>query len=121
MNVGELEKILPPVKDWEACTPKSIRDKDAFFKELELILKQGYAVDDEEYDHDVKCVGAAIRDYTKRVVAGISISGPSFRLTDKQIKERIAPAVQQAAAEISRRLGYEVTLHIEEKTAGTPI
>jgi DNA-binding IclR family transcriptional regulator len=118
MNHGELEKILPPVKEWEACTPKSIRNKDVFFKELEKIIEQGYAIDDEEYDHDVKCVGAAIRDYTKRVVAGISVSGPSFRLTDSNIKNRVAPAVQQAAAEISRRLGYEVTLHIEEKSTG---
>ena len=118
MNLGELEKILPPIKEWEACTPKSIRDKDVFFKELEQILEQGYAVDNEEYDHDVKCVGAAIRDYTKRVVAGISVSGPSFRLTDSNIKDVVAPAVQRAAAEISRRLGYEVTLHIEEKSSG---
>ena len=121
MNVGELEKILPPAKEWHACTPKSIRDKNVFFKELELINQQGYAVDNEEYDLDVKCVGAAIRDYTKRVVAGISISGPSFRLTDSNIKDKVAPAVQKAATEISRRLGYEVTLHIEEKSAGKPV
>ncbi len=118
MNTGELEKILPSVKNWEARTPKSIQDKDVFFKELELIQERGFAIDDEEYDHDVKCVGAAIRDYTKRVVAGISVSGPSFRLTDECIQDKVAPAVKQAAAEISRRLGYEVTLNIEEKSAG---
>ena len=117
MNLGELEKILPSDKNWEACTPKSIKDKESFLRELEVIREQGYAVDDEEYDLDVKCVGAAIRDYTKRVVAGISVSGPSFRLTDEYIKEKVAPMVKQAAAEISQRLGYEVALNIEEKSS----
>ncbi len=117
MNFGELEKVMPPDKDWRARTPKSITDKERFLRELERIREQGYAVDDEEYDLDVKCVGAAIRDYTKRVVAGISVSGPSFRLTDEYIKEKVAPMVKQAAAEISQRLGYEVALNVEDKNS----
>ncbi len=115
MNLGEIEKILPADRDWRICTSKSIKNKEEFFRELEKIREQGYAIDDEEYDLDVKCVGAAIRDYTKRVVAGISVSGPSFRLTKERIEEEVAPMVKQAAVEISQRLGYEVALNIEEK------
>ncbi|MBN2232831.1 MAG: IclR family transcriptional regulator [Deltaproteobacteria bacterium] len=112
MNQGELDKILPLARDWQRCTKNSIDDRDRLIAELEKVLGQGYAVDNEEYDLDVKCVGAAIRDYTKRVVAGISVSGPSFRLSDERILDEVAPAVVKAAADISRRLGYEVALSV---------
>jgi DNA-binding IclR family transcriptional regulator len=81
-------------------------------EELEKVRQLGYAVDNEEYDLDVKCVGAPIRDYTKRVVAGISVSGPSFRMSESRINDEIAPAVKRAADDISRRLGYEVALSV---------
>ncbi|MBN2332022.1 MAG: IclR family transcriptional regulator [Deltaproteobacteria bacterium] len=112
LNLGELDKILPSVKEWECCTENSVKNKDDLLLELEQVRVQGYAVDDEEYDLDVKCVGAPIRDYTKRVVAGISVSGPSFRLTEERIINDIAPAVKKSAADISRRLGYEVALSV---------
>jgi hypothetical protein len=38
-------------------------------------------------------------------------------LTDEYIDEKVAPMVKQAASEISQRLGYEVALNIEEKSA----
>ncbi|MBW1646453.1 MAG: IclR family transcriptional regulator, partial [Deltaproteobacteria bacterium] len=112
MNLGELEKTLPAAKDWRACTENSIRSKEELMEELEKVRQLGYAVDNEEYDLDVKCVGAPIRDYTKRVVAGISVSGPSFRMSESRINDEIAPAVKRAADDISRRLGYEVALSV---------
>ncbi|NIA19360.1 MAG: helix-turn-helix domain-containing protein [Xanthomonadaceae bacterium] len=112
INQGELDKILPPVRDWLECTKNSIKNKEELLKELETVRELGYAVDNEEYDLDVKCVGAPIRDYTKRVVAGISVSGPSFRLSAERIVDEVGPAVKKAAADISRRLGYEVALNV---------
>jgi DNA-binding IclR family transcriptional regulator len=120
MNQGELDKILPQEKDWQRCTPNSIGDRDRLISELEKVRNQGFAVDNEEFDLDVKCVGAAIRDYTKRVVAGISVSGPSFRMSEERILGEVAPAVVKAAADISRRLGYEVALSVSGEEEPVP-
>jgi DNA-binding IclR family transcriptional regulator len=112
ISLGELDKILPSARDWRQCTENSIKNREELIKELEAVRGLGYAVDNEEYDLDVKCVGAPIRDYTKRVVAGISVSGPSFRLSAERIANEVGPAVKKAAADISRRLGYEVALNV---------
>jgi len=65
----------------------------------------GYAVDDEEIEEGVRCVGAAVRDHSGRAIAAVSVSGPSFRMTGDQIPI-IAECVGRAATELSSELGY---------------
>lgn len=89
-------------------TSKTITDPKALVDHLRKVAKQGYAIDDEEFEEGVRCIAAPIRDYTGNVVAAISISGPAIRMPDKKIVEELAPAVKEAAEEISRRLGFEV-------------
>ncbi len=67
---------------------------------LEQIRAQGYALDDEECELGARCVAAPVRDYTGKVVAGISISGPVSRLTKERIRV-IIPVVQETANRIS--------------------
>ena len=64
-------------------------------------------MDNEEYEPGVRCVAVPIWDYTRHVVAGISVAGPAFRLTDEVLQKKIIPAVLEAGREISKRLGYE--------------
>ncbi len=104
LSQDELEDLLRD-KRMKKYTPNTITDKEELFKHLQQVAEQGYAVDNEEFQEDVKCVGAPIRDYTKYVVAAISISAPSFRMTDDRLQEMI-PAVKEAALEISKNLGY---------------
>lgn len=101
----ELEK-LGIFSNMQKFTSNTIVDRGAFIKHLKEIAKQGYAVDNEEYNLGVKCVGAPVRDYTGRIVGGISVSGPSFRMTDEVIKGKIIPVVKDISQKISRRLGY---------------
>ena len=67
----------------------------------------GYAVDDEEWDEGVRCVGAPIMDYTRKVVGAISISAPSLRMTLEKIKKDHVPLIKDACARISADLGYK--------------
>jgi DNA-binding IclR family transcriptional regulator len=50
-------------------------------------------------------VAAPIRDYTKWVVAGLSISAPAFRMTDEVMPELIE-SVKWGALQVSKSLGY---------------
>ncbi len=101
----ELEK-LNILDNMERFTPNTIVDKVEFVKHLKEVAKRGYALDNEEYDLGVRCVGVPLRDYTGRVVGGISVCGPSFRMTDEVLKEKIIPAVKEAGEKVSKRLGF---------------
>jgi DNA-binding IclR family transcriptional regulator len=45
------------------------------------IVENGYAVDDEELNEDVRGVAAPIRNYAGQVLGAVVITGPSFRVT----------------------------------------
>jgi IclR family KDG regulon transcriptional repressor len=103
----ELQK-LGILNNMDKFTSNTIVDKGVFLKHLKEISKLGYAVDNEEYNLGVKCVGVPVRDYTGRVVGGISVSGPSFRMTDEVLKGKIIPIVKDIGQKVSRRLGYSL-------------
>jgi DNA-binding IclR family transcriptional regulator len=52
----------------------------------------------------VACVGAAIRDYTGRPIAAISIAGPAERMPPK--RATVVPLLLAAADDVSSRLGW---------------
>lgn len=104
MTEEELENYLP--KELKRHTPNTITDRDEFKRQLTKIAEQGYAVDNEELDVGVRCVGAPIRDYTRRIIGAVSISGPSMRFTDERMEKELIPLVQMAGEEISTKLGY---------------
>lgn len=95
--------------DMRQYTPNTIIDTQHLLKQLEEVAVQGYALEDEEMDPGVRGVAAPIRDYTKRVVGAISISGPVTRFSDTRIQNELIPMVKQAAGEISMRIGYDAS------------
>jgi len=101
----ELEK-LGILDHMERFTPNTIVDKGEFIKHIKEVAKRGYALDNEEYNPEVRCVGVPVRDYTGRVVGGISVCGPSFRMTDELLKRKIIPVVKDAGEKVSKRLGF---------------
>jgi DNA-binding IclR family transcriptional regulator len=105
MSEEELTKYLPS-KELKRYTPNTITDRQALKGQLKQIAEQEYAIDNEELDLGVRCVGAPIRDYTRRIVGAISVSGPSMRLTDERIEKELIPKIRKAAEEISQKLGY---------------
>jgi DNA-binding IclR family transcriptional regulator len=105
LSEDELEKLFKD-RPLESFTTNTITDFDALMDELRLCARQGFAVDHQEYEEEVKCVAAPVRDYTRRVVAGVSVAGPAFRLGDERIEGELVPLVVEAARTISTRLGY---------------
>jgi DNA-binding IclR family transcriptional regulator len=87
-------------------TASTLVDRDKLFAHLHTVGAQGYALDLEECEIGLCCAAAPIHDERGRVVAAISVSGPSFRLEADALEQRIAPAVVRAADGLSRSLGY---------------
>ena len=87
-------------------TENTITDRQRLDAEMKKIRDCGFAIDDMEHEDGVRCVGAPVRNYTGKVVASISASGPSQRMTSSRLEE-IALLVMDRAGEISRRLGYK--------------
>lgn len=61
-------------------TSRAITDRETLERELEQTRERGYAVDDQENQDNVTCVGAPLVAARGEVVAAISISSPSFRV-----------------------------------------
>jgi DNA-binding IclR family transcriptional regulator len=74
-------------------------------QELEDVRRNGYAIDDQEFEEGLKCIGAPIRERSGAVVASISIAGPAIRLRAERMPALINTVVK-AAARISAALGY---------------
>lgn len=79
--------------------------REQLWKELKFAQNNGYALDDEECEIGARCVAVPLYDYAHKAVAGLSVTGTIFRLTDEKIKKCI-PYLLQKSAEISKALGY---------------
>jgi len=88
-----------------ARTKKTITRRNALVKELEQIRARGFAIDDEENELGVCCVGAPVFDFTGDPIAALSVSGPSGRMTAARCIE-VGPVVRDTAMRFSRRLGF---------------
>lgn len=87
-------------------TSNTISDPANLAEHLRSVADLGYAVDNEEFDVGVRCVGAPIRDYTRQIIGAVSITGPSERLSSERMNRELIPLVKRSAQEISSRLGY---------------
>ena len=102
LSSAELENRLPRLA---AYTPATVTTKARLRKELAEVREQGYAVAVDELEAGLTAIAAPIHNANGDVIASLSVSGPTFRLNEARVKE-LVPVVQDAADEISRRLGY---------------
>ena len=89
-----------------ARTAKTNTDPKALRKALEEVRQSGYAIDDEESEDGLRSVAAPIRDISGKVIAAVSLAGPTQRLTKKDLRA-LAGQVMATADAISMRLGFK--------------
>ena len=99
------ENILANIK-YERLTPKTHTSRRALVRDLEMIQRRGYALDDEEIEEGVRCIGAPILNTNGRPIAAISLSGPTFRITMQKVPS-IAKRLVSCCTDISHSLGYQ--------------
>lgn len=91
-------------KGLEKFTGNTITIKKDLENEFKKIREQGYAVDNMEHEEGVRCVAGPIRDYTGKVIASMSISGPAFRINENNTPN-IAKKVKEYCDCISEEMG----------------
>lgn len=89
-------------------TAKTVVTVAGLRAELKRIRDRGFAIDDEEYAIGLRCVASLIYDEFGAPLAGLSISGPTARMTDDRIME-LGRRVNERAVDITRELGGRMT------------
>lgn len=102
-SLAEIFKRIAPVRR----TSRTILTAAAMEREIETILAQGFALDEEELYEGIRCLAAPVRDSQGRVIAAVGITGPSTRFTLERTPE-VAQRVVAAANELSVAMGLVV-------------
>jgi IclR family acetate operon transcriptional repressor len=88
----------------EQYTPFTLTDPDAMIADLRAAKARGYALDGEERNIGMRCIAAPVFNVFGEVIAGISVSGPTARITEDRI-DALAAHVMDAAAILTRAIG----------------
>ena len=87
-----------------AFTPNTITDYDALTRELAAVRRDGYAMDNEEHELGVVCIGAPIFDYSGSPVAALSVPFPASRIGEER-RVAVARDIKTNARAITNLLG----------------
>jgi IclR family acetate operon transcriptional repressor len=115
----EIRRILAS-KRMDGFTSNTITDADRLIEELRLVRRNGHALDREEFQPGVFCVGAAIRDHLGTVVGAISASTPTLRATDDHLA-LMRDSVMSAARALSAEFGEQSSDAAPADTAATQV
>jgi DNA-binding IclR family transcriptional regulator len=107
LSEEEQEELYTHI-EFAPATSRTVNSILRLKKQLRLIRKQSFSLDDEEAVAGVRCLGAAIFGEGAKVVAGISISGPVVRITSAKIAV-FSHEIRRAAREISWNIEQQMT------------
>ena len=99
----ELERIIDR-RGMKRFTEKTIVDRLQLLESLRHVRRNGFAIDNEEYQPGVVCIGAAIRDIAGAVVGAFSCSMPSMRASEERL-QRVQEDIKATARTLSQAVG----------------
>lgn len=89
----------------QKLTDNTVVDFNKLKEKLIEAKEKGYAIDDQEVEIGIKCLGTVIRDYTGNVCGAISISSSILTLTEEK-NVYFSKLILEYADKISKELGY---------------
>ncbi|MDR1188555.1 MAG: IclR family transcriptional regulator [Bifidobacteriaceae bacterium] len=90
--------------EFDVFTPNTLDSEERLKVELERCRSRGYAVDDEESETGLRCIGVPVRGWTGECQYAISASGPTYRMPRARERD-VADRLEQAARQIEQALG----------------
>jgi DNA-binding IclR family transcriptional regulator len=106
MPTEEVHKIWNE-SDVKKLTNKTIVDFNELMKNLKDIRMIGYALDNEEVEEGIRCVGAVVKNYRNEVCGAISVSGSIISFTEDKV-EYFSKSILEYSNKISMELGYRI-------------
>ena len=99
-------KRLAMKQSYEIHTESTIANPLQFEEEIEKVREKGYGVDDEELQIGLRCLAVPIYNYDGKIIASISVSGSSNRLS-RENEQEVITYLKDKALQISYQLGYK--------------
>jgi len=87
-----------------SLTPRSITSLDQLLEDVNISRRQGFVFSDEDVTTGIAAIGVPVFDYSRKIVAAISISGIAQVLRDNL--EELSSETINAARSISESMGY---------------
>jgi len=87
-------------------TDNTITNREDLVVELEKVRREGFAIDNEEFQKGGICIASPIKSYQGEVIAAVSVSIPKSRFSDERAR-KIIREVKKAALNISKSLGWK--------------
>src|SRR6516164_4614006 len=103
LRPDQLKRFLERV-DLTPSTKKSITDPAVLLREIAEIRRSAVAIDDGEFNPEVRCIAVPVYNFTGDVVGALGVSGPVWRMTDQLMQSR-AKSVKAAASRLSGEFG----------------
>jgi DNA-binding IclR family transcriptional regulator len=88
-----------------ARTANTIVSVDRLRREVAEVRRSGVAIDDGEFDSELRCAALPVRDFSGQVTGAIGISGPVWRLSIEALQKR-ARLARAAADKLSAEFGF---------------
>jgi IclR family transcriptional regulator, acetate operon repressor len=98
-----VDRLLPRL-ELARFTPNTLTDLAALKADLALVRERRFALNLEEREPGVHSVSTAVLDPLGNAVASVCIGAPSFRLSEEQMVEELAPLLLKAAEQLSHLL-----------------
>jgi IclR family transcriptional regulator, acetate operon repressor len=93
--------------EFRQFTGSTLKNIDALIAQLHDIRTAGFAFDREEHEPGIHCVAAPVRSAGGSILAGVSVTAPSFRVSMRQLEDWAGEVCNTARAieeEVSARL-----------------
>ena len=91
-------------KGLQRFTSLSLSSPESLMRDLERTRERGFAIDDQERADGMRCVAAPIFNAHGEPVAGVSVSGPAFRMGLSDAT-RFGSLVREAADQVTLATG----------------
>jgi IclR family pca regulon transcriptional regulator len=103
LDADALDSILGRVS-LRPITARTVATVDELRGVIAEVRAQGWCYMEEELEAGIQCVAAPVHDPTGQVIGSVTVSSHTTRLSSREVRERLLPALLQAAEDIDEDL-----------------